>query len=362
MKKIIFLLFCFTAIALNAQTVYHYNVPCEKERYYQNESSLITVITNDSMIIVFQEFFNNLPVRSFGGFLNEDNKHLLTDEDSIKAELHFLESGEVSFAVIDSITREKDISVYSEVDISEMIPVDYLCYTAYRSISFDTDEGKDSVGLSIQRKLPVPASGVSEKDSLAFIMALSSSEKGLPHKFKYPEDRVKNADIMLIQDYTSMYESSGLEPNYSANWVVEEEANIVLNKNDLLCTVHSVFKYLGGAHPVFDKTCEVYDFKTNALVTVSDIFIEGFEQKLTEKINAIIREKYELSEKGELMGFFVKTIPYTENFALYSDCILFVYNAYELAPYSMGTIYIEIPFEELTEIIKKDGPIWRLMQ
>ena len=42
--------------------------------------------------------------------------------------------------------------------------------------------------------------------------------------------------------------------------------------------------------------------------------------------------------------------------------ILFIYNIYEIAPYVVGSIDVEIPYTDLKEYIRKDGPIDRLMQ
>ncbi len=42
------------------------------------------------------------------------------------------------------------------------------------------------------------------------------------------------------------------------------------------------------------------------------------------------------------------------NFGLGKDAVEFVYNPYEIAPYSMGIIRVKVPYENLKAYINKD--------
>lgn len=61
-----------------------------------------------------------------------------------------------------------------------------------------------------------------------------------------------------------------------------------------------------------------------------------------------------MAEADELMGegfFDINEIAPNNNFWINNEGVHYVYNQYEIAPYSMGPIEVTIPFEEITPII-----------
>ena len=98
-----------------------------------------------------------------------------------------------------------------------------------------------------------------------------------------------------------------------------------------------------------------FDNKTGKLLTLSDIFVAGFEQNL----NSLLLEKLmvkadvdnidKLHEKGYhySMDMFAP-----ENFSIDEESITFVYNPYEIAPYDKGMIELTLDYDELKEIWK----------
>lgn len=113
--------------------------------------------------------------------------------------------------------------------------------------------------------------------------------------------------------------------------------------------------YEGGAHGINQKLIMNFDNKTGKLLTLSDIFVAGFEQNL----NSLLLEKLmvkadvdnidKLHEKGYLysMDMFAP-----ENFSIDEESITFVYNPYEIAPYDKGMIELTLDYDELKEIWK----------
>ena len=365
MKQIFFAFLLLGMASLHAQTIYHYNMPCGEERYFQNDSEMLVVRIADSVMVLSQcDLKGNIISGYTGKFISPNEFFLNRDDENAKAKVFFTGTDGLNFTTMDNMGGNKKIYFFNRVPASEIIPFNYLCYTAHRAIYFDAEEGKDSVVMFIQRRYPVPAPGLPESDSMAFVNSQLAYWRGLPVDFRYPEDMVKNADIMMVQDYTSMYETGEMEPDFSANWEINDDIDVVYNQKGLLVTINSLYEYTGGAHGLFSILCIVYDYTTESLVTFEDIFTGEYEKALVELINKKVREQFEMSagESFESKGFFVDEIPLTENFALYSDHIYFVYNIYEIAPYAMGSIEVEISYTELSEYIRKDGPVYRLMQ
>jgi hypothetical protein len=81
------------------------------------------------------------------------------------------------------------------------------------------------------------------------------------------------------------------------------------------------------------------------MVTLNDIYGENFEQPLTERLLEALLEKTgahnisELHDRGYLysMDMFVPA-----NFIVGDDEVTFIYNPYEIAPYSEGRIELVI--------------------
>ena len=365
MKNILFLFLLIAMQQLSAQTIFNYNMLCAQERYYESDSNLLLIRIEDSLLSLSHFDQNDVLIAHYTGHKISDEAFFLKRDDDLQhAEIEWMEDGSLNFTRMSIKGEIQKIMSCSKVLTAEMYPIDYKCYTAYRPIYFDTDYGKDSVSMFIQRRYPVPTIGSSKEDSLKLIEAFTSTRKGLPNDFSYPEDIVKNADIMMVQDYTSMYETGEMEPDYSANWEINDDLDVVLNAQGLLGMINSMFEYTGGAHGVYASICNTYDFTTKNIVAFDDMFSGNYEAFLIEQINSSVKMQFELEEGESLSnnGFFEDSIPLTDNFCLKMKSILFIYNIYEIAPYLMGAIEVEIPYNQLTDYIRIGGPIDRLMK
>ena len=98
-----------------------------------------------------------------------------------------------------------------------------------------------------------------------------------------------------------------------------------------------------------------FDEKTGQLLTLSDVFVPGFEttlnglllQKLIEQTGA--KDQEDLRARGYLysMDMFAP-----ENFSLNDEDVTFVYNTYEIASYDKGMTELTIDNDELETIWK----------
>ena len=90
-------------------------------------------------------------------------------------------------------------------------------------------------------------------------------------------------------------------------------------------------------------------------IYLADIFKEGYEEYLCNRLTDALADKIgatsrkDIKEKGYLT--FNDIYP-TENFMMKKDSILFFYNAYDIAPYCMGTTTLGFTYDELSEIMK----------
>ncbi|HKM45321.1 MAG TPA: DUF3298 domain-containing protein [Dysgonamonadaceae bacterium] len=135
--------------------------------------------------------------------------------------------------------------------------------------------------------------------------------------------------------------------HYKTNEILFHDNNIVSYSVE-----HS--DYTGGAHGSLNALYYIIDLNNLTTITEEDIFKPNYHHFLTSKIIEMLMKKHDVAEADELMGegfFDINEIAPNNNFWINNEGVHYVYNQYEIAPYSMGPIEIAIPFEEITPII-----------
>lgn len=130
--------------------------------------------------------------------------------------------------------------------------------------------------------------------------------------------------------------------NYSLNRLTIQQftPHIVVWKSFL------AYYTTGAVHPRQQTRYINYSINDNKILSLSDIFKSGYEAPLTE----LLKER--LSENPDVFADAEITIP--NNFYLTTEGLTFVYDQYEVAPYSAGEI--EVPFYvfELSDLFRPD--------
>lgn len=112
--------------------------------------------------------------------------------------------------------------------------------------------------------------------------------------------------------------------------------------------------YTGGAHGNINFTTYMVDVKTTAVVRLEDICTDI--PQLEKRAEVIFRKTYginpaaNLSEEG--FWFTDNVFHLNRNFSFENKTLTFIFNQYEIAPYSMGIFYIELPFSEINDLLK----------
>lgn len=158
-----------------------------------------------------------------------------------------------------------------------------------------------------------------------------------------------------VKDMLPMYKS---EPNngepspwYEAIYTIksyfEQKSDTILNY------IAEQETYDGGAHGLFTKIVMNFNTNTGKIMTINDVLVPGYEQRLNEiLLNKLIKKTEsknidDLREKGYLAN--VDMAP-SQFYIINDNGITFIYNQYEIAPYSMGMTEINIGWDELKDI------------
>ena len=138
-------------------------------------------------------------------------------------------------------------------------------------------------------------------------------------------------------------------------WYYHYKTNeILFNDNNIVSYSVEHSDYTGGAHGSLFVLCSTIDLNKLTTVTEEDIFKPNYFQFLTSKIIEKLMVKYDVTEPEQLIGkgfFDINEIAPNNNFWMNNEGVHYVYNQYEIAPYSMGPVEVTIPFTELDSII-----------
>ena len=110
----------------------------------------------------------------------------------------------------------------------------------------------------------------------------------------------------------------------------------------------------GGTHAVNQQVIMNFEAKTGRLLNIRDVFIEGFEEQLKPLLLKALQEKTGLATMKALNdnGYLRHSDIYVPaNFILGSDAVTFVYNPDEIAPYTVGSIELTIPYATVDRIL-----------
>lgn len=112
------------------------------------------------------------------------------------------------------------------------------------------------------------------------------------------------------------------------------------------------YSYSGGAHGNTLITCRNYYAENGNLITLNDILIPGYSDFLRPVLLEALKKKTESVNVDDLRGkgfLTMNEIFVPDNYIIKSDTLKFIFNQYEIAPYSTGVIELSVPMSELSE-------------
>ena len=140
------------------------------------------------------------------------------------------------------------------------------------------------------------------------------------------------------------WQKAGIEGPSVEQWSDSIEGYFAGQNGPYRSYIVNLTDFTGGAHSNSTTRALVFDARDGSTVTLDDIFLPDFNDILTAILNDHLPES--LSEE-DMADLFEDTISPTGNYILTSDSITFIYNPYEIGPYSLGTPSISVPIKEL---------------
>ena len=152
----------------------------------------------------------------------------------------------------------------------------------------------------------------------------------------------------------------------SFNWENVISMSVVYNTGYLLCLEYLKYAYSGGAHGMTNVSYDIIYLDNGQLLTFTDVFKDddASKEKLTQILTKQLRKDYSIPEEMLLSeaGFFVETVEPNRNIYVNGNGVGFLYNSYEIAPYSQGSTNIFLEFRQIQDLVKMGTPVYQMTQ
>jgi len=157
---------------------------------------------------------------------------------------------------------------------------------------------------------------------------------------------LEEAANSLVKDYQEFHQEF---PDSPQVWNVRLKSRFTYEKNGLYCLMIVSESYTGGAHGALNKRYMTFDSQSGKLVNLADRV--GDKKAFLQIAERKFRKQKGLSPTTDLKKagywFAGDTFAFPENIGIDDNGYLLHYNAYEIAPYSMGPTDLRIDFKEL---------------
>lgn len=160
-------------------------------------------------------------------------------------------------------------------------------------------------------------------------------------------DNLEKASELFINNYSEFLKDPEIE-NYNTPWFDVRKAEWLVLQKKVLSLKCSITNFYGGAHPNQFVMLRNFNPYNGDSLGIGMIFNPENLEELTRLGEKYFRQDQKLKPgiSYEEAGYWFKDNQFylTDNFAFTHEGLLFYYNEYEVAPYSMGAIYFVVPY------------------
>ncbi len=179
-----------------------------------------------------------------------------------------------------------------------------------------------------------------------------------------------NPDSMLTK-FENEYYKNYLDQNVdrydsgaSFNWQKIVSMSVINNSNYVVCLEFLKYAYSGGAHGMTNISYYNIDLNSGKPMEYANIFIDDTTGLLSTILTQQLYDDKQIPEDISLTkaGYFVESLEPNHNIYINNTGIGFMYNSYEIAPYSFGQTSIFLSYDKVKHLLKKDSPVYNLMK
>jgi hypothetical protein len=199
-------------------------------------------------------------------------------------------------------------------------------------------------------------------DSVRRIIGKSLFGSGF--KVEVPDSMLVKFEEEYFSEYVKQNEDWHKMGGASFSWEKAISMSVIYNSSYMLCLEYLKYAYSGGAHGMTNIAYDIIYLDNGQLLTFEDVFEEGPNEALSGLLTDQLRKDYLIPSGVPLKdaGFFVDTVQPNRNIYVTGNGIGFLYNSYEIAPYSTGATNIFLEWQQVKALVRKGTPVYEMSQ
>lgn len=252
------------------------------------------------------------------------------------------------------------------INVSEYYPLGSIPFDVYYLHSEDKliKDKSDSPVAEIELTLIYPLlnnSGNGSIDSVRQYIAIGFF--GNNFYDDSPDSMLTHFENEYYNNYISQ-NASRYESGASFNWQKIVTTSVINNSDFLLCIEFLKYAYSGGAHGMTNISYQNIDLNNGNSLAYNDVFIDDTTGLLSELLTKqlYIDKEIPLDISLTKAGYFVDSIGPNHNIFINNAGIGFLYNSYEIAPYSFGQTSVFLNYEKIMHLLKKGTPVYKMIK
>lgn len=139
-------------------------------------------------------------------------------------------------------------------------------------------------------------------------------------------------------------------------WSLRQSIKIANNQLGLLSLLSTHSTFTGGAHSLTYQSSQCYRLADGASLNIDSLLLPGMKPELRFLAESAFRQRYELEEQGSLnsQGFWFEDDQFSlpETFSYDTLGLHFYYNPYDISPYAMGALTVDLPYSIIEPYLK----------
>lgn len=232
-------------------------------------------------------------------------------------------------------------------------------YTLSDSLAFDTSRNAPQARFRAVLLWP-EKKDLSRAQFAVLTDSIARRLYGLDSAVSRPMELLRGLRDSFFASYRTMSRKFGEKDpggvRATFNWESDYDMQVLWNQDSVISLSGTTYQYTGGAHGLTSNTLLAFDRKRTGAMRLSDIFRPAYQARLQTVLEKHLRVQYDLGADQPLDGrkgmLFNAHLPLTSNFYVTGKGIGFIYNPYEVAPYSYGIIELYVPFREVTDLMR----------
>jgi hypothetical protein len=191
---------------------------------------------------------------------------------------------------------------------------------------------------------------------------ISNGFFGQNYPLTIPDSMLVGFEQEYFDNYVKQNKNWHEKSGASFNWEKSVSMAVIYNSSYLLCLEYLRYAYSGGTHGMTNVSYDIIYLDQGELLSYSDVFKEEADSSLSVLLTRQLRRDYSIPAEVSLQqaGFFVDQVKPNQNIFVDGNGVGFLYNSYEIAPYSQGATNIYLEFKQIRELVKMGTPVYEM--